>query len=145
MKNQIAKKIAAEIAALETMSIQQLKRAWNNHFSQDPLWIQREHMIRRIAYQMQVDAFGGLPKSVFRRLQQLAEAADTKFAKPTVSPGTELVRDYGDRHICVRVLERGFEYNGVRYTSLSAIASEVMGCRVSGPKFFGLRGGSDAA
>jgi hypothetical protein len=54
-------------------------------------------------------------------------------------PGTILVREWGgDRHE-VRVLESGFEYRGMPYRSLSALARLITGTSWNGPAFFGLR------
>jgi hypothetical protein len=39
----------------------------------------------------------------------------------------------------VTVLEKGFDWRGNRYTSLSQIARAITGARWSGPLFFGLR------
>jgi hypothetical protein len=40
---------------------------------------------------------------------------------------------------CVTVLDDGFEYQGSKYRSLSAIARAITGTRWNGPAFFGLR------
>jgi hypothetical protein len=139
MKDTYLTNITAQISALETMPMQTLKRTWTCYFLYDPLSFQRNHMIRRIAYQIQAQAYGGLSKSVLRQLQKLAGKSDDPPQKFTLFVGTELVREHRGKRIRVRVLAEGFEYGGRRYASLSAIASEIMGCRVSGPKFFGLR------
>lgn len=60
-----------------------------------------------------------------------------------VVPGTRLMREYKGERIHVAVLEDGFEFKGKRYKSLTAIATELMGSRTSGPKFFGLLRGAD--
>ncbi len=44
----------------------------------------------------------------------------------------------GEMHT-VLVLEDGFEWNGQRRRSLSAIAREITGTQWSGPRFFGLQ------
>ncbi len=54
------------------------------------------------------------------------------------SPGSFLRREYRGRDILVRVLDRGFEYDGRRYRSLSAIAKAVTGAHWNGLLFFGL-------
>jgi hypothetical protein len=51
-----------------------------------------------------------------------------------------LKREFRDRIVTVKVLLRGFEYEGRHYGSLSAIASEVAGTRWNGLAFFGLTG-----
>jgi hypothetical protein len=53
-------------------------------------------------------------------------------------PGTVLVRHMPGRSITVKVLERGFEYEGRIYSSLSPIAREVTGTIWNGLLFFGL-------
>jgi Protein of unknown function (DUF2924) len=52
--------------------------------------------------------------------------------------GTLLVKDFKDGTIVVRVLDEGFEYDGRRFTSLSAIAKEITGTTWNGYRFFGL-------
>ena len=59
---------------------------------------------------------------------------------PRLPPaGTVLKRVYGQRTIEVTVLERGFEYQGKLYPSLSLIAQHVTGTRWNGYLFFGLQ------
>lgn len=79
-----------------------------------------------------------------RRLEQIGETG----VVPRLShreanrllPGTMLVREFaGIEH---RVLVRGpdeLEWQGRRYTSLSAVARAITGSPWSGPVFFGLK------
>jgi hypothetical protein len=53
-------------------------------------------------------------------------------------PGTYLEREYKGRHVVVKVLVNGFEFDGEIYRSLSAIASEVAGTKWNGFLFFNL-------
>jgi hypothetical protein len=53
-------------------------------------------------------------------------------------PGDVLSRYYKGREITVRVLESGFEYEGRRFRSLSAIAKAVTGAHWNGLLFFGI-------
>jgi hypothetical protein len=53
-------------------------------------------------------------------------------------PGDVLSRDYKGRAITVRVLESGFEHEGRRFRSLSAIAKAVTGAHWNGLLFFGI-------
>ena len=53
-------------------------------------------------------------------------------------PGTMLSRWYKGREISVRIGEGGFEWEGRRYPSLSAIAEEVTGAHWNGLLFFGI-------
>ncbi|HEY6601288.1 MAG TPA: DUF2924 domain-containing protein [Xanthobacteraceae bacterium] len=55
-----------------------------------------------------------------------------------LKPGTVLVRDYqGQRHT-VTVAADGFNWQGMTYASLSAIARAITGTAWSGPRFFAL-------
>jgi len=60
-------------------------------------------------------------------------------------PGTLLVREYKGQSVVVKVLDEGFEYEGRRYKSLSAIAREVTGTKWNGFLFFGLASGGAPA
>jgi hypothetical protein len=53
--------------------------------------------------------------------------------------GTVLKRAYQGGEIIVTVLEQGFEYDGRKFQSLSAIAQHVTGTRWNGYLFFGLK------
>ncbi len=53
-------------------------------------------------------------------------------------PGSVIVRPYRGLRLTVTVLERGFEWNGQIYPSLSALASAVTGTHWNGRLFFGL-------
>ena len=53
-------------------------------------------------------------------------------------PGDVLSRFYQGREIAVRVLESGYEYDGRRFRSLSAIAQAVTGAHWNGWRFFGV-------
>lgn len=52
-------------------------------------------------------------------------------------PGCMIRRTYAGREIVVRVLPRGFEYDGQHFRSLSAIAKAVTGAKWNGNLFFG--------
>lgn len=54
--------------------------------------------------------------------------------------GTLLAREYNGQSVVVKVLDEGFEYEGRRYKSLSAIAREVTGTKWNGFLFFSLAG-----
>ena len=53
-------------------------------------------------------------------------------------PGSVIVKDHRGKTIVVRVLDDGFEYDGRRFASLSAIAKEITGTKWNGFLFFGL-------
>ncbi len=101
-----------------------------------------------LAYKLQEQAYGGLKPEVKRRLRELAAGLHRDSKKTAaqrrdplrIKPGTRLIRQWEGQTHHVTVGEAGFEYNGERYKSLSAIARLITGTRWSGPLFFGLKG-----
>lgn len=134
-------KIRKSLENLEKMNPEQLRELWHKYFDHKPGQYQRDYMIRRIAYQIQAKAYGGLPKTIRNKLQRLCEGQLQMQDKYHPTSGTRLVRDYNGKRICVLVRDDGFEYEGRIYSTLSAIAAEIMGCNISGPRFFGLKRG----
>ena len=59
--------------------------------------------------------------------------------KAELRPGTRLTREYRGVLHHVDVDPEGLVYAGVRYRSLSRIASYITGTHWNGPRFFGLR------
>jgi hypothetical protein len=53
-------------------------------------------------------------------------------------PGTTLTRDWRGQRLVVRVTERGFEWNGRGFSSLTAVAKAITGASWNGRLFFGL-------
>ena len=66
----------------------------------------------------------------------IAPATDRDPRLP--SPGTAIRRQYKGRALVVKVLDSGFEFEGERYRSLSAVARKVTGTNWNGMHFFGL-------
>ena len=96
---------------------------------------------RLLAQRLQERRFGGLPVAVERRLERLAKGeAVAVLSETSVIDGTRLIREWQGRTIEVVAIERGFQWDGQRYGSLSKIAREVTGTHQSGPRFFGLKG-----
>jgi hypothetical protein len=54
------------------------------------------------------------------------------------APGAATVRPYKGRTLHVLVLPDGFEFEGQRYRSLSAVAKKITGSHVNGFRFLGL-------
>src|SRR5258707_5765055 len=95
-----------------------------------------------MAYSLKERAFGGHERESLRFLDGLARHGGTPRRR--LKPGTVLVRDYqGQRHT-VTVVSDGFDWQGTRYPSLSAIARAITGTAWSGPRFFALARGNGA-
>ncbi len=136
--------LAAEIAALDTLSRIELRIAWRCHFRiYPPKRLSRDLLALGIAWKLQERALGGLSATAKRRLDTFARDLDTKsdIAKSrrvSLRPGARLIRDWhGETHEVI-VTDEGFCWRGKNWRSLSLIAREITGTRWSGPRFFGL-------
>lgn len=135
-------KLAARIAALERASTAEKKAAWHEAFRMPaPAAFGTGLLARAIAFRWQEKVEGGLSTTEFRQLAALAvkdSKARSGRVAPIIKPGTWLSRTWhGETHQVV-VLDKGYEYRGERYASLSAIALRITGAKWSGPRFFGL-------
>ncbi len=137
--------LAAEIAGLSTLGIDELREHWKAMFGKAPSRdISRSFLTRAIAYRLQEKAFGGLKPSMQRLLAEFAHDGTNGSAVATApsriaQPGAVLVREWRGISHQVSVLEKGFCFRGKRYRSLTEVAREITGTRWSGPLFFGLR------
>jgi Protein of unknown function (DUF2924) len=125
-----------------------LEQLWMKTYGvSPPAGMRRGLLITFLAYRIQEQEFGSLSPQSRNRLRQLVhglEKSDSKtFSMPPIKPGTRLVRRWGDQVHLVNVLTNGFEYRGLRYQSLSAVARLITGTQWSGPLFFGWAGKSD--
>jgi hypothetical protein len=155
--------IVKEVAAMERMTVDQLRAKFAEVFGEHTNGRHKEWLIKRIAWRMQANAEGGLSERARQRAAELANDADLRVTAPrqprpapdaeartkTVAasvgtstellPGTMLKREYKGRTIRVIVLDDGFEYEGERHKSLTAVAKAVTGKHWNGFHFFGLR------
>ncbi len=136
--------VAAQVAALPKMPTPELKQMWRELFDNEPPGFNRSYLISRLAYRIQELAYGGLKRATRVKLDALADAVDPKVARKRVVDrpvaGTQLIREWRGVEHTVTVLADGFEWEGRRYKSLSAVARAITGTRWNGPLFFGLRG-----
>ena len=141
------RKLEAEIAALPDLGLAELRKRWRKLYGRPaPKFFRRNLLIRGLAYQMRVEVNGGLSDATKRRLREIYEAVragneDAIVARPRVKPGTRLIRQWKDTTHGVTVLEDGFEWQGRRYGSLSAIAKAITGTNWNGYAFFGVNRG----
>ena len=97
--------------------------------------------MRGITYKLQERLFGGLSKSILRRLERLNLDSNAQTPPPPISlkAGTRLVREWRGVTHAVLVRADGFEWSGRRYRSLTLVARELTGAHWAGPRFFALR------
>ncbi len=133
--------IAARWDALGQMDRAALRVAWAAAFGDaPPHFLSMIFMRKALIWHAQCRAFGGLTTEVKRALKSAAGGKKVKAPAPAISPGTQFVREWNGRRYLVEVRDDGFEMNGERYKSLSAIALRITGTTWSGPRFFGLNG-----
>ena len=149
--------IAGELEQLQRMPVEQLRARYREVYGEESRSAHKPHLVRRIAWRLQVLAQGDLSERAERRAREIANDADLKTQVPRgwarhagVSTarsrrdrrlpvaGTVLRRPYRERAVEVKVLAEGFEYEGKRYESLSAVARAITGTRWNGLLFFGL-------
>ncbi|HVX37597.1 MAG TPA: DUF2924 domain-containing protein [Hyphomicrobium sp.] len=131
--------IAAELTRLEVLTNFELRREWRRlHGMQPPKSLSRDLILRGITYKIQERAFGGLSKSVLRKLSEVPSNIVRQASPVRVRVGTRLVREWNGQTHIVLVHADGVEWRGKRYRSLSVVAREITGAHWSGPRFFGL-------
>jgi len=153
-----------ELAALDRMTVDELRTKHYIVFGEENRSRHRDYLRKRIAWRLQALAEGGLSDRARQRAMEIANDADLRIRMPVATepsptatertevhvfhdgrdgrlplPGTEIMRVYQGRTLRVTVLEDGFEYEGERYRSLTAVAKKVTGSHWNGMLFFGLR------
>jgi len=159
----MALNVAKEVAAMERMTIGDLKRKYEEVFGEACRSNHRRWLVKRIIWRMQANEQGGLSERARKRAMELANDADLRLTAPQQKkpatrpkgkrvtgtirhshdnrlpmPGTVLTRDYKGRMLKVTVLQDGFEHDGEVYRSLTAVAKAITGSHTSGLLFFGL-------
>jgi hypothetical protein len=136
--------LRARLLALRTLPREELCAEWRRLFRANPPdRIRTDLLVLGIAWKIQEKARGGLKKAAETCLRELARSMGTtgdigRATRTKLKPGARLVREWGGSVHEVTVVERGFEWNGRTWASLSGIAEAITGAHWSGPRFFGL-------
>lgn len=159
--------IDREIEMLRSLSVPKLKERFLEVYGEPSRSNHKEHLVRRIAWRIQAMKDGGITDRARRRARELANDADLRLNPPKARPsrpeplagsvvvrtgllqadgrlpmpGALLRREYKGQTIVARVLDKGFEYQGEVYRSLSAVAKAATGSHWNGYLFFGLAPG----
>ncbi|TWT51079.1 hypothetical protein Pla22_38550 [Rubripirellula amarantea] len=153
-------KIAAEVARLPDMTVNDLVGRYEQVYREECRSRNKQYLIRRIAWKLQANDEGGVTSEMIAKAEGLAADAQTRVTAPrdnrnvqvTVTPpnafvdwdprlpppGQMLERQYKGQMIRVAVLQEGFEYEGQRFRSLTAVAKAVTGSHCNGFLFFRL-------
>ena len=153
-----------ELGKLEFMKVKQLAKRYEELFGQPCRSHNKQYLVRRIAWRLQCNLEGGLSERAKRRIEELADDAEVRLTPPTnhklstptdgkkISPeeigrdrrlppqGSCIQRVYKGKVLQVSVLADGFELDGKKYKTLSAIAKEITGSHMNGFRFFKLGG-----
>lgn len=151
--------IEQDLAALQQMTTDDLRERYAEVFREEPRSRHKAYLIRKIAWRLQANAEGDLSERARRRAAQLAVDAEVRTMPPRgnagvdpgstrkvdaprdprlPAPGTAIIRPYKGRTLEVRVQRDGFEYEGERYRTLSAVAKAITGSHCNGFRFFKL-------
>jgi len=100
----------------------------------------------RIGYRIQELTYGGLTRETRRVLDLLADEIEGKITRKSMvadprNPvvGTRLVREWDGAEHTVTVLRDGYDWQGRKFRSLSAVAKAITGTNWNGFRFFGMR------
>ena len=138
--------VLARLATLKAMSVRDLKAEWEKLFGSAAPNNSRTFLEMRIAYRIQELTYGGPDRETRRMLDLLADEVEgvarrkNQIADPR-NPvvGTRLIRVWDGVEHTVIVLKDGFDLQGRKFRSLSAVARAITGTRWNGYRFFGLR------
>jgi len=138
--------VLARLATLKSLSVNELKGEWRSLFGVDAPNNSRPFLELRLGHRIQELAYGGPSRETVRLLDALADELRGKPGRKAMIgdsrrpvAGTRLVREWNGAEHTVTVLRDGFEFEGRKYKSLSAIARAITGTRWNGWRFFGIR------
>jgi hypothetical protein len=137
-------KVGPALRALEGASRADLMRQWRRLYrSEPPRYASLDFLRRAVAYAVQEQALGGLPKPAQRELLAIAAGRPSTGATAAIKikPGIRLLREWRGTTHEVLVTDKGFVWDGTTYRSLSAVAATITGAKWSGHRFFGLKRG----
>jgi hypothetical protein len=130
---------------LEKMDRTQLMRAWVAVFdSPAPNHARLGFLTQALAWQQQCVKWeqqsGHKVKNIHKQLRRKLTEASSSSTRKTLSlnVGTQIVREWNGNTYRVTAIDKGYEYAGQTYQSLTAISKLITGTAWSGPKFFGV-------
>ncbi|WP_345321106.1 DUF2924 domain-containing protein [Novipirellula rosea] len=152
--------IGRELAALRRMKVSELQTKYAEVFGESTTGRNKVWLQKRIAWRIQANAYGGLSDRAIQRAGELANESDLRVTAPRepssvplpppinrdLPPKDErlppvgdcLVRFYKGRECVVTVMPEGFDFEGERYKTLSAVAKAITGQHWNGFRFFQL-------
>jgi len=157
--------IDREVALTKIMSVSELRKKYCEVFKESTNARNKVWLIKRIAWRMQANIEGDLSERARRRALEIANDADIRMMPPRerkprevipqpeaivanvdskpmrwLSAGQSLQRVYKGQNIVVVVRGDGFEWQGQKYRSLTAVTKAVTGKHWNGFNFFRIDG-----
>lgn len=162
--------IEREVALMKLMSVGELRQKYAEVFRESTNARNKVWLLKRIAWRMQANIEGNLSERARRRAMEIANDADIRMMPPrerkprvaaatataaentvvvnvdskpsrSLSVGQSLQREYKGQNIVVVVRSDGFQWQGQKYKSLTAVAKAVTGKHWNGFNFFRVGGG----
>ena len=150
--------VLTQINELQGLSLNKLQQRYEELFNENKALPRKPESLRRkIAYRIQELAYGGLSQKAQDKIHELITIYDpinnkalrqVNKAKQQTSrvkrdirlpiPGAIITKIYKGIEIKVSVLDKGFEYNGRIFKTLSQIANCITGAHWNGYLFFGI-------
>src|SRR5258706_4806460 len=128
--------VIGEVARLKTMTAVSLRKRYDELCpGQEPRSNNHSYLLKKIAAKLQEQP--GLEKGDAAGSVSL-DGRSPHWDPRLPAPGAILTKKYKDRDLKVLVAKDGFEFEGTRYRSLSAIARKVTGTPWNGFLFFNL-------
>src|SRR5256886_17320543 len=110
--------LETEIGRLPNLGLFELRNRWKTLFGHPaPKSLRRNFLARAVAYQMQVEAYGGLSAATKCWLREIASAVRNGDANAIpgtspIKPGTQMIRQWQHTTHTVNALPAGFGWNG---------------------------------
>lgn len=130
--------LTTELASLGALDTVALIERYETLYQRPPRARNRTHLLRRIAWKLQADRFGGLSITAQKQLDALMARIEFPIPASTATNAPALIREWHGKRIVARPIEGGFEFEGNVYRSLSAVAKAATGAHWNGRLFFRL-------
>lgn len=148
--------VLRQVADLQNLTYEQLKELWRTLNGGEPPAYNRQYITKRLAYRIQEIAYGGLSDDAREKMGAAlkrhgynedgmpARSGDRRVSSSRNLPviGSKIVREWNGKRYEVIALRDGFEFEGRKYRSLTAIVKAITGTHWNGRKFFGVAGRS---
>ena len=159
--------IDREVALMKLMSVGELRKKYCEVFKETTNARNKVWLVKRIAWRIQANIEGDLSERARRRAMEIANDADIRMMPPrerkprevapqpntvvvnvdskparSLSVGQSLQRVYKGQNVVVLIRGDGFEWQGQKYKSLTAVAKAVTGKHWNGFNFFRVDGGT---